>query len=209
MRDAEHVGHASPRHKNRHVAQSVLNETVGATAHAPSLTWVVRQTNILQMAVPAQHARDHHRAVGSDLIPLEEEFSDASLTGDEGIAEHAQDRGIDARSVEVDRRDGLVEIFATPWYEGSYSLVLDPFEALRGGIVRERQADLDEGYCHIPHFSPPYKRLRPLVRWEGMRSSFGLRRRVTNFFRTGRGKPGSAAGCVGGANFDFNLTSIK
>lgn len=128
------------------------NETIGAIAHAPSLTWVVRQTDILQVVVPAQHARDDHRALGSDLIPLEEEFPDASLTGDEGIAEHSKDLGIDAHSVEVDRRDGFVEVLATPRDEGTYSLVLDPFEALRVGIVRERQADLDEGYCHISHF---------------------------------------------------------
>lgn len=105
----------------------------------------MRQIDILQMLVLTQYACAHDGTLRADLIPLEEEFLNSSLAADEGIAQHAEDLRIDAEVVEVESRDGLVEILQpgeVPRDEGTDSLVLDPLFALCVGVVRERQSDL-------------------------------------------------------------------
>ena len=69
------------------------------------------------------------------------------MAADEGIAHHAKNLGIDAEAVEVERRDGLVEIRQSgevPRDERPDSFILKSLLALRVGVVRERQSDLED-----------------------------------------------------------------
>ena len=69
------------------------------------------------------------------------------MAADEGIAQYAKNLGIDAEAIEVERCDRPVEILQSsevPRDEGPDSFELKSLLALRVGVVRARQSNLED-----------------------------------------------------------------
>lgn len=121
----------------------------------PSLTWIMGQTNFLQMAISTQYPSEASGSLRSNPVVLKIQLLDVRLATYQWAAQQPQYRGVHSKTIEVERRYGYVAVVQTgdvSRNEGSDALVLDALLPLDLEDLRKRYGVLDQCNGYVPHF---------------------------------------------------------